>query len=189
MSWAEVKKINSNLDKPLDALIEEKAAANTVGTNADAANASGSVHAKIKELRAAINTVRPVLASGNLLMSADTTRTGAPPTYDAYTKIKEIQVVGFGTIRVSFDLAYIGNSYGGTAYARIHKNGSPVGTERAVISSSFTTFSEDINVDEIKANAIQLYCKLSGGSPRQYSVRNFRVSGQYLNGGTALVLD
>ena len=43
MSWAEVKKINSNLDKPLDTLLDE-----TVGDNSDPASEDGSVHGKLK---------------------------------------------------------------------------------------------------------------------------------------------
>lgn len=63
MSWAEVKKINSDLSEPLDtkiSAVETKVdtvdtvvdTINTnVGSDADSASASGSVHAKLKDIR------------------------------------------------------------------------------------------------------------------------------------------
>ena len=63
MSWAEVKKINSDLSEPLDtkiSAVETKVdtvdtvvdTINTnVGSDADSASASGSVHAKLKDIK------------------------------------------------------------------------------------------------------------------------------------------
>jgi len=77
-----------------------------------------------------------------------------------YTKIKEIQLDKGGTLRVSFHLRV---TQGGTANGRIYRNGSAVGTERSVTTTSGTTYSQDIS-GWSPGDLLQLYirCATSG---------------------------
>lgn len=69
MSWAEVKKINSNLDTPLDELI---------GTDADPASESGSVHGKLKYIMENFPEIHkdPYETPGPQILSAGTMELG-----------------------------------------------------------------------------------------------------------------
>jgi len=78
-------------------------------------------------------------AGSNLLIAHDSE---ISRTSDSYTKIKEIQLDKGGTLRVSFHLRV---TPGGTANGRIYRNGSAVGTERSVTTTSGTTYSQDIS--------------------------------------------
>jgi len=77
-----------------------------------------------------------------------------------YIKIKEIQLDKGGTLRVSFHLRV---TQGGTANGRIYRNGSAVGTERSVTTTSGTTYSQDIS-GWSPGDLLQLYirCATSG---------------------------
>lgn len=57
--------------------------------------------------------------------------------------IKEFYTTQSGTCRISFD--FKGNGTG-TAYARIYKNDSPVGTLRSTGGTAYTTYTEDISI-------------------------------------------
>lgn len=52
MSIVELRKINSDFAKPLDDLIDE-----LIGTSADTANSSGTLHAKTRDIRNYLTTV------------------------------------------------------------------------------------------------------------------------------------
>jgi hypothetical protein len=67
----------------------------------------------------------------------------AVATATDYTKRMEITIVRPGEYRVLFRLYAIDGT--GTAYGRICRNGNLVGTERSTSSSSWVTFSEDID--------------------------------------------
>jgi len=113
--------------------------------------------------------------SDNLKASSDNVQN---TTSASYTKIKEITVADYapkisdkdiGKLRIKFDLAT--NNTSVAAYGRIYKNGSAVGTERSTQSTSYVTFTEDL---EFKAgDKIQLYAHSNGTSIA--SVRNFRI--------------
>lgn len=99
MSWAEVKKINSNLDTPLDELI---------GTDADPASASGSVHGKLKNLWNTVNTnldkkvsqsgiksvQRGTMLCGTGIKSSDS-HTTSTVTISAVNMAKSFVITGF----------------------------------------------------------------------------------------------
>lgn len=70
-------------------------------------------------------------------------------TASSYTKMKEIIICRSGTLRVYFTLATPDT---GTAYGKVYKNGSPVGTERA----GGGTFNEDFSSLAI-GDKLQIY--------------------------------
>jgi len=108
-----------------------------------------------------------LIASDTLKQSADTERTG---TDNSYVLTKEIVVFERGTIRVKFDL---GLGIGvGQGYGQIYVNGVAVGTERTNSSTTYQTFSEDIDIE--RGDLIQLYAKNPSGGDG-YKVRNFRI--------------
>jgi hypothetical protein len=114
------------------------------------------------------------IPSDVLRASADTERT---KNTIAYTKVKEIQVFLDGEIRVKFDLAQVNANATYSVSARIYVNAVAVGTERSITNNtSYTTFSEDIDVEE--GDLVQLYYSDSGeGQPNdpQVKIRNFRI--------------
>jgi len=109
-------------------------------------------------------------AGDNLCISSDRRKTTRSTEW---VKAKEIRIYRPGTYRIRFDLSIAGTDL--TAYGRIYRNGSPVGTERSVSKTSYTTFSEDIaNWEE--GDLIQLYYHHVGGTrSERVRVRNFRV--------------
>jgi len=106
------------------------------------------------------------VASDNLKISADTERSmvGA-----SYTKVKEVMVKRFGTIRVKFDLKC---DVTDDSFGRIYVNGVAVGTERNNTTSSYVTYSEDITVKA--GDLVQLYYKQDASGNSVYT-RNFRI--------------
>jgi hypothetical protein len=104
-------------------------------------------------------------AGGVLVLSADTERGCSGGTY---LKKKEIRVLRAGTWRVSF---WAGGTYVEpdqfTVDARIYKNGSAYGTERAGVGAA-QTFTEDLTF--AVGDDVQLYGKGNG------SVKWFRLS-------------
>lgn len=128
-----------------------------------------------------IQNTRAYEAGTNVIASADNVQgTG----YASYTKVKEIQLIRGGTLTVDFDLA---NNIGGTAYGRIYKNGSAVGTERSAGSTSYTTYSE--NIGSLSAgDLLQLYVRYTGSTSG--FARNFRLKcGWTLDTNPAVLLN
>jgi hypothetical protein len=82
-------------------------------------------------------------------------------------------------LRVKFQLrgdnVFNGMEYVDTyGYAKIYKNGSPVGTERSVLGAGYQTFSEDFAF--AVGDDIQLYVRTQGsGFGDQAYVAYFRV--------------
>lgn len=113
----------------------------------------------------------PVLQAGDGYVLKLSTQRQAPSS--SYTKVKEAKISYSGTVRVYFELTPANNS-SSSIYARIYKNGSPVGTERYVDETSYsvwTTFVEDISVQ--KDDFIQLYVK--GARPPYGYCRSFFI--------------
>ena len=115
------------------------------------------------------------IASDNLISSADTERT---QTSGTYTKTKEIQFSGSGTLRIKFDLHADGSNQG---RGQIWVNGVAAGTDQVTSSATYVTFSQDL-VNIPSGALIQLYIKITGSLATIYT-RNFRVYGDY---GTVL---
>jgi hypothetical protein len=138
-----------------------------VGLRTDAADATGSAHAKLVHLNQVLQK-KPVIASDTLRYSADTPRTATDAT--DYVKLKEIQTFVSGTIRVAFDIKNDSYPKGG-ARGQIYKNGVAVGIERSG-SQAYSTHTEDLIFET--GNLIQLYAKSTSGST-SVTVRNFRI--------------
>lgn len=138
-----------------------------IGVRTDTASSTGSLHAKIGELRSytfnLTNTV--TVASGNLKVSADTERTSVA---SAYTLIKSIQVLKSGFVRFSFEGKTSATTDNG--FLQIYKNGVAFGTERVFSSVSYATYTEDLSVKE--GDYIQIYAKRAGAVTT--FCRNFR---------------
>jgi hypothetical protein len=111
------------------------------------------------------------IASGSFLMSSsDVEETGDNNT--SYVKVKEIIMPAKGVVSVSFDMLRTQVTGTTTALGRIYVNGVATGTERSTTLNSYTTYTEDINVNA--GDYLQLYCRVSD-TTRLWQVRNFRV--------------
>jgi len=105
--------------------------------------------------------------SDNVKVSDDTEEsTGS----DTYAKVKEIRIAFTGKMRVSFDLK---SSDGATVYGRIYKNGTALGTERSTTSTTYVTYTEDLEFDG--DDLIQVYAKTASAGGGTADIRNFRV--------------
>ncbi len=114
---------------------------------------------------------RTVIASDILLHTNDEE---AATTATSYMKAKEIHVPYSGEFRVKFDIRDSNGT--GTSLAQIWKNGVAYGTARGTTSTSFQTFSEDLEFEE--DDLLQLYHRR--GSNVCY-VRNLRIYGSLTN--------
>lgn len=164
--WPIIKKaINSDLSTPLNTLINNvKSIINTVNTNvgskADPASSTGSLHAKIKRLDSNGVMLRQIKASDQLRFSSDSLV--STKNTEEFVKVKIITVMFSGTIRVSFDLI--------DGYGRIYKNGAPVGRDRN--SNSCATHTEDISCSP--GDSIELWIKAKT-SAYGVEAKNFRI--------------
>lgn len=105
-----------------------------------------------------------------VIASAITERSTIAATY---TKMKEITLDAGGSVSVSFDLK-VSNS---TAYGKIYKNGSAVGTERTNNTATYATFTETIS-GLAAGDKLQIYIKnVPGGGGDTAYTRNFIVRG------------
>lgn len=137
-----------------------------VGLRTDAADATGSLHAKLAHIVETF-TDRTSYASDTLRVSADTERSYKGETY---TKLKEIVSNVTGTVRVSFDLKHSSDN-GPAVKARIYVNGVAVGIERLTSYAPYKTYTEDITIRQ--GDLIQVYAR--GTSTQHAIIRNFRV--------------
>ncbi len=120
------------------------------------------------------DTKDTLIASTDVMLNAPTDRSTAAGTY---TKLKEIRIDKAGTIRVYQNVAI----QGGTGYAYIYKNGSPVaGTEHTFTSSQ--VYNDDISVNA--GDLIQGYYKNSGGYHTY--ITDFQLRGQLASTGSVI---
>lgn len=147
-----------------------------IGKSTDAADAAGSLHAKVGDLKNTVTLgvrLKQAVASSTLRLSANTQRSTTSTTY---VLMKNIAVFTPGTYRVSF---YLSSSSSGTdvsAYARIYINGAPVGTERSITGGGGITFTEDIAANA--GDNIQLWVRSTSPSYTTY-VSNFKIYFDY----------
>jgi len=126
------------------------------------------------------------VASSTVRNSNDKETSRGGTTYVCAKKIRFNN--GFiGQFRAYFDLKYVRFfGTGNTAYGRVYKNGSPLGTEKITTSTTYVTMSEDITVDLAPGDEIQLYIKTNDYSYEDAAfVRNFRIA--YDNNPTVTV--
>ena len=116
----------------------------------------------------------------NTYLEANTERTSSS---DSFVKVKEFTVNRTGEYRISFDLK--GSDTFNVVQAAIYRNGSLYWTGRALQSTSYSTFTEDLEVT--KDDLIQLYYK--GETPTNAVVRNFNMKYDLTSGVTAWVVD
>jgi hypothetical protein len=69
-----------------------------------------------------------------------------------YVKLKEIKIGRAGTYRIKFTAKGVNS----TGWAKIYKNGSPVGTERIPPNNNYTEYSEDIS-GWVVGDLVQVY--------------------------------
>lgn len=123
-----------------------------------------------RKLTKAVSRVFAVI-SDNLRVSADSQKSVNTTTA---TKVKEIFILHDGMYRVKFDLRS-GNS-GYVAHGRIYRNGAAYGSSRSSDTTSYTTFSEDLNLRA--GDFLQLYIWVSTSGKIAY-VRNLRLYFDY----------
>lgn len=109
-------------------------------------------------------------ASTTTRNSNDTERTTSDPSY---VKIKETKLgEPTGKMKIYFELKISNASY--TAYAKIYKNGSPIGYEQSTSSTSYVPFSQNLGGFDSQ-DLIQIYAYRSpAGGAHLASVRNLR---------------
>lgn len=136
-----------------------------VGVRTDAANASGSLHAKVSDAKNKI--AQKVSPSENQKFASDTERYTVSTSY---TKMKEIIMYVNGSINVSHELK-ISTETIPSAHTQVYVNGVAVGAEH----SSTSNYHEVTDTIYIKSgDAVQLYAK-SPASDKAAYVRNFRI--------------
>lgn len=113
-----------------------------LGLRTDAADSTGSIHAKLTELISVLLVTKyRTNASSNLQASSNAE---VDSSNTIFVKVKEIQMVIGGSIRVAFDLkSYSGST---TCSGQIYVNYIAVGTLRTTTSTSYSTYTEDITV-------------------------------------------
>jgi hypothetical protein len=80
-------------------------------------------------------------------------------TSTSYAKLKEIKINKYGVYKITFSMKC---ANGQTGYAKIYKNGSALGTERADATGNYQTFSESFIFDA--NDNIQIYAKTNNSS-------------------------
>jgi len=147
-----------------------------IGVRTDTASSTGSVHAKIKDIKDTVpdlTNTRMCIASATLRASADTERFRINNA--TYTKLKEMQANCTGVHRISFDGKYEATNIGA---ATIYKNGVAYSAETSLNSLTYVTYTQDLAF--AKGDLIQLYVKANASASSAY-VRNFRVYHDYSN--------
>lgn len=146
-----------------------------VGTKDDSADATGSLHAKMTELRAfLLGDYLPYVSrlgsvvSDTLRLSADTQCSVTNQT--ALTKKKEIKVTYSGIVRAKFEI-YSSNG-ANRATAAIFVNDVQVGTTFQTLNTAYYAFSTDITVNA--NDLVQLYIATAEVQGTTYA-RNFRL--------------
>jgi hypothetical protein len=109
-----------------------------------------------------------------LVASSDSETYNRSDTYIVFTSAKKFTIARSGELRIKFALQKGGSLT--SAQAKIHVNGSPVGTERSV-TGSWTTFSEDIS-GLSAGDVVELYGKKVGGNWNT-EIKEFRIYNEY----------
>ena len=97
-------------------------------------------------------------AAGDCLILANADQSSTPST--SYVKLKESLIARNGTLRIKFKLRATSPA---TAYGRIYRSGTAVGTQRSTTATSYVEFSEDITGWSI-GDKVQIYVHTSNAS-------------------------
>ena len=144
-----------------------------IGTKNEAADATGSLHAKIGALPQLVSEnalTRITQASDDLRASADTLVGGTSISTTTYSgPWKEIVSNVDGVVRVSFVLT---KGTGLWLRGKIYVNGAARGIEQSNTTTSPITYTEDVAVQKGDRIQIYLYAESSSGTNQ---LSNFRV--------------
>jgi len=88
----------------------------------------------------------------------------------SYVKYKEIKIPIKGKYRVKFDIA-ANVTFTYQVNGWVYKNGASWGTERSTVSTTYVTFTEDLDFDV--GDLVQLYIKVATAGYAYW--RNFRI--------------
>lgn len=182
--WPIIKKaVNSDLSTPLNVLIDSvktvidiiKTVIDTinvnVGSNANASSATGSLHAKVRDIKDFLPILKKatIIVSDNVRISADTERTLVGTM--VLTKLKEIRIGEPGTYRVSFE----GRRGIVDAQLQIFVNGVKKGSLQS-LNTYYQVFTEDVSL--YTGDLVQIYGKNSDSSGTVY-LKNFKIAWDY----------
>jgi len=148
-----------------------------LGKKTDSADAAGSLHAKVADVKTATTSLqnlvnsgvlhRQCIASNTLRASADTYESTGSSETPGWVRMKSITVDVTGFIRVS----YYASSDTNTTKTNIYRNGSPWGTERTDLTTG-ATYTEDLFF--VAGDSIELWAYDSSSS-YSVNVQNFRI--------------
>lgn len=142
-----------------------------LGLKTDTASATGSLHAKVGQVRndiAAGIAFGEMVASDNLKISSDSSKTKMN-TGGTYRVAKEIAVSRTGIVRVSFAAVRVNSTE--KTYACLFINDNPVGTVRDSLGG-LATYTEDIPV--VSGDRIQV-CTKGDSTDNGVTITNFRL--------------
>jgi hypothetical protein len=122
---------------------------------------------QVKIITAEIGSPQRVYEAGSNIIAASDTEVSTNST--SYVLVKEIEVVRYGELTFDFDLK---RTTAGSAFGRIYKNGSAIGTERSTSSTTYVTYSETIKGLK-PGDLIQIYAKSSLGGSSTAEVDDF----------------
>jgi hypothetical protein len=146
-----------------------------VGSNADASSASGSVHAKIKELRTQVVAIQNTIgvsrgSSGAALQFSSDGAVNFGESSD-YSIAKSCHVGYAGTVYFSWNLW--NNNNGATVYSQLFKNGVACSAE--ITTTSETPVEKSVIIEVYPGDLIELKMHGSTGTHAKPSCNNFRA--------------
>lgn len=153
MSWGKVKKINSNLDTPLDELL---------GSDADNAAFDGSIHAKIKALFSCV-----AIATDTVQASASAERSTSSVTP---VKLKAIVVPLPGQVRIKLKTNRLSGHTGSEVSVRVNDSTVAAFPPTPNYGETHIVDLEGLNAGD----CIQIYAKASGATNEVY-VKDFQL--------------
>ena len=110
-----------------------------------------------------------------LLISANAEKQSSENPYN-WEKIREFEIIRCGSLTIYFEFRHNFWDYGPVAYARIYRNGNPVGVEHSTTSGTFVPVWEGIS-GWSPFDRVQLYVRVQHVPDLFYRaiVRNFRL--------------
>ncbi|MDJ1422571.1 MAG: hypothetical protein M5U10_11730 [Candidatus Methanoperedens sp.] len=117
--------------------------------------------------------LRPKAASANLRHSHDSLSSAVSTSTYELLKTMTFTYGIRGTLRIAFRLV---GSGGGTSYARVYKNGSPIGTVQTQNGSTSSTKTEDINVGSLSSGGtLEVWGSSDEFGGQTTAVQEFRI--------------
>jgi hypothetical protein len=92
----------------------------------------------------------------------------------SYVRVKESRIFCRGKIRVYFEIHTTSSGYAANGW--VYRNGVAVGTERSTTSTTYVSFTEDID-GWFEGDCCQIYGKI-GTTAQTCYIRNQQIKGQ-----------